>query len=145
MIPKPPAVAGACLIAALLADFYITIRIIPHPFDIAGIPVFLAGGLLMAWTVRTFKAHSTTYKVGKKPSRLVTEGPMRHSRNPIYLGFTLMLLGIGLLVGSPWMLAAPAAFFLVMNFVQVPEEEKALSRQFGTKYTNFRKRTRRWV
>jgi protein-S-isoprenylcysteine O-methyltransferase Ste14 len=75
---------------------------------------------------------------------LVLTGPYRFSRNPMYLGDLLILMGWALYVSNAVALAAPLLFVLYMDLFQIPAEERALSDTFGERYTEFRTRVRRW-
>jgi protein-S-isoprenylcysteine O-methyltransferase Ste14 len=87
----------------------------------------------------------TTIKPYETSSALVTGGPYRFSRNPIYLGMVLFLVGLNLGLGS-WspLLAIPAfAFIIERRFIRA--EEAALLRRFGDEYETYRRRVRRWI
>ena len=80
---------------------------------------------------------------GNQP--LITASVYRFTRNPIYLGFLLMLAGIPLNAGSYWgIFLAPIMVFLFNRLVIVPEE-KVLEQRFGAEYSDYRARVRRWV
>lgn len=78
-------------------------------------------------------------------ARLVTSGPYRLTRNPMYLGLVVLSLGIAVWVGAWPMLAAPIAVFATANFVHIPFEEAKMRRQFGDTYDAYTRRVRRWV
>jgi protein-S-isoprenylcysteine O-methyltransferase Ste14 len=76
---------------------------------------------------------------------IVTEGPFRFTRNPLYLGFTLFYTGVTLLVNSLWMvLLLPFVLFL-MTFSVIEREERYLERKFGEQYLAYKRRVRRWL
>jgi len=76
---------------------------------------------------------------------LITDGIYRHTRNPMYLGVTLILAGVALWFGTvPFVLAA-AAFYLVIELVFCPFEETKLAAAFGDAYATYCKNVRRWV
>ncbi len=76
---------------------------------------------------------------------IVTEGPFRFTRNPLYLGFTLAYVGVTLLVNSLWMvLLLPFVLFL-MTFGVIEREERYLERKFGEQYLAYKRRVRRWL
>ncbi|MCE3289332.1 MAG: hypothetical protein K0R83_1344, partial [Caulobacter sp.] len=79
------------------------------------------------------------------PDVLVTGGPFRFTRNPMYLGFLLLLAGVALGLGaaSPWIV--PVVFWLLADRWYIPFEERAMRRTFGEAYEAYARRVRRWV
>lgn len=143
---KPPHFFILYLFVPFAAQhFFPFARIIVTPYNLAGVIIAVMGIILMAWALRLFKKKGTTHKVSEKPRSLVTTGPFSFSRNPIYLGFVLMLLGAAVYVGTAVMFLGPIAFFLTMNSYQIPKEEKTLEQIFGKNYAGYKKRARRWV
>lgn len=80
-----------------------------------------------------------------KASRLVTDGVFRISRNPMYLGLVLLLIGWAVWLGSasPWLV--PPLFVTVITVVQIIPEERALGQRFGDQYRTYQQRVARWV
>jgi len=78
-------------------------------------------------------------------SSLVTGGIYRRTRNPMYLGFALALLGWGIFLSNPASLAVLFAFVGYMNRFQIVPEERALESLFGEAFTAYRSRVRRWL
>jgi len=77
--------------------------------------------------------------------KLVTSGPYRFTRNPMYLGLVIVTLGIAVWVGAWPMFIAPIAIFATINWVHIPFEEAKMHRQFGATYDGYVGRVRRWV
>ena len=77
--------------------------------------------------------------------KLVTSGPFRLTRNPMYLGLVLVTLGIALWVGAWPVLLAPIAIFATANWVHIPFEEEKMRRQFGASFDAYASNTRRWI
>jgi len=75
----------------------------------------------------------------------VRAGPYRFSRNPIYLAFSLLHLGIAIWVNSLWLVATLVASVAVIAWVVIPREEQYLERRFGAEYVEYKKSVRRWV
>lgn len=110
-----------------------------------GTLVLIAGLALAGWGRLTFaKAGAEIRPASPKNSHLVTNGPFRFTRNPMYLGIFVMTIGLMLIIGTPTMLLAPIAFFLWVNFISIPFEEAKMERQFGEAYRNYQRRVRRW-
>jgi protein-S-isoprenylcysteine O-methyltransferase Ste14 len=80
-----------------------------------------------------------------KASRLVTGGIYQVSRNPMYLGFAILLLAWAVYLASPWMLLGVPAFMLYIRRFQIAPEERALSALFGSEFADYCARVRRWL
>ncbi|WP_034474459.1 methyltransferase family protein [Aestuariibacter salexigens] len=106
-----------------------------------------AGFAIAVWGVVEFRRASTTVdptKVGKV-SKLVTSGPFRFTRNPMYVGMTLCLLGIQLGWGAwPSLLLAPLFIAYITRFQIIPEE-RAITDIFGVSFIQYCQRVRRWL
>lgn len=77
--------------------------------------------------------------------KLVTSGPFRFTRNPMYLGLVLVTLGIAFWVGAWPMFLAPIATFATANWVHVPFEEAKMRKQFGEAFDAYVRTVRRWI
>ena len=110
------------------------------------IMVAMAGLALSVWGERTFAAEGTEIMPASASNKkLVTRGPFRFTRNPMYLGLISMTLGIALYAGTLPYFAVPVLVFLLCNFVFIPFEEAKMQRQFDDLYTDYRARVRRWL
>ena len=92
-----------------------------------------------------FRKSGTPVRPGDEPTKLVTSGPYRITRNPMYLGLELALFGAFFLAKSPFFLVPPIVFFLFINFVQIPFEENLITERFGRSYEEYCRRVRRWL
>jgi len=114
---------------------------------LVGIAVCLAGLAIILAGVRSFARAKTTVDPlhPDKAESLVTGGIYRVTRNPMYLGMVLILAGwtvwLGTLLGLIWM----ALFFLSMDRLQIPPEERALRAKFGETFDAYCRRTPRWL
>jgi len=116
----------------------------PHHVAI-GVAIFFAGGIPPLWAYRDFRRAGTEIDPTSEANRaLVTTGPYRLTRNPMYLGLVIIALGMAIWTGWPPMLAAPILVFLTTNFVHIPFEEAKMRRQFGAAYDAYAGRVRRW-
>ena len=105
-----------------------------------------AGIWLNLWTDRIFKTKNVDVKPLAPVNRtLVTGGPFRFTRNPMYLGMLCILLGTAVCLVSPMLCAAAIAFFVVIDRTFIAFEEGKLHRQFGIGYDAFANRVRRWI
>jgi protein-S-isoprenylcysteine O-methyltransferase Ste14 len=116
------------------------------PLPSLGILLIVLGVIAPVWAIRKFRREGTEVSPTSPTNRqLVTVGPYRLTRNPMYLGLVVITFGIALWVGSWPMLAAPVAVFATANFVHIPHEEAKMRRQFGAAYDAYVQRVRRWV
>ncbi len=105
----------------------------------------VAGVLFMLWARLLFTSRKTTLFVGRASSDLVRDGPFLFSRNPMYVGVLVSLLGVALWVGTAPMYLALLFTFLVFNFFHIPREEQMLRESFGERYLAYSKEVRRWL
>ena len=142
----PPILAALYLLTALgLHYLFPHTRIIPSSYRFLGIGIPGTGIFLTGWAFRLCKKKGTTRNPYGTPTAVVATGPFRFSRNPMYLGVSLVLLGVAIFVGTFPVFLAPLAFFLTMNAVFIPREEKTLERIFGREYLDYKDRVRRWL
>jgi protein-S-isoprenylcysteine O-methyltransferase Ste14 len=109
----------------------------------AGGLIFAAGTWLMMQTWRLMKRRGTTHQFDTT-ARLIEDDVFRWSRNPMYLGMTLMLAGAALALRNLAALAAPLYFFITIDRVFVPFEERKLEKEIGAAYLTYKTKVRRW-
>ena len=119
--------------------------IVPPPWHWSGAVLIALGVWLLLAASGQFRRVETNINTFRDPNVLVADGLFRFTRNPMYLGFTLTLLGAAILSNALSALAAPLFFFAVANLWYVPFEERAAAAQFGDAYAVYRKRVRRWL
>ena len=110
--------------------------------------VLVACGLAIgALALLRFRAARTTPDPIKidAASTLVTDGIYARSRNPMYLGLTVMLAGWAVFLAAPYAAIGPAAFVLYLSQYQIIPEERMLARKFGAAYQGYQARVRRWL
>lgn len=142
----PPLWAGIYLVLALLLHyFWLKNGGVRLAVPILGFLCLLAGFGIIIWAWKLFHAKGTSVHPFEESSHLVVEGPYQFTRNPMYLGVTLILSGIAFFAGTPPAFLAPAGFFLTVNFLFVPYEEKKMTRIFGRACLEYQSRVRRWI
>ena len=111
--------------------------------------VFLmAGGFALAFTgLRTLIGNHTTPSPMKidRAKKLVTSGLYQFSRNPMYLGMVIFLIGWTVLLGNLWLLAGPIGFVIYIQRFQITPEERMMTTKFGADYAAYKNRVRRWI
>ena len=106
----------------------------------------LGVGLLIAFTaLGLFKRSSTTTVPFETPTQLVVRGPYRFSRNPMYLGLSLLYVGVAATQGLLWPLFPLPLVIVYVNRVVIPVEERRLQEVFGAEYDQYRAKVRRWL
>jgi len=149
MKPKkivPPIYFFCCILLAVVLHFIIPIKqITPPGLNFVGILLFLGGMGLVFWTVSFFKKHDTPLRPGEPSTTFITDGPFKFSRNPIYLGGTIALIGISIFLGSLITFVAPLFFFLTIRMRFIPYEETLMEQTFGEEYLQYKSRVRRWI
>ena len=118
---------------------------VTHEIGVLALGLALPGVVLIGATVFTLWRHHTTVLPHRAATELVTSGPFRMSRNPIYLGFTLLHLACGLSLGSTGMLLMLLPVLYVMNTHVIAEEEAFHRRKFDTQWETYSQRVRRWI
>ena len=146
--PWPPVIyAVAWIIAyAIELKFHSPSRFyIGTAGQIAGWSFIATAIFLDIWAMKTLHDRETTVMPNRSASHLVTCGPYRFTRNPIYLGYTLTTLGVGLILGSIWFGAAAVVAALVTQYLAIRREEFHLLSRFGFEFERYCHATRRWI
>ncbi len=143
----PPMVALVLVGAGIGVHLAVPIRLLPSGWVplATGLPVIALGALLAAAALRRFHQADTDDRFARPTSVIVQEGPYRLSRNPMYLGLTIVVAGIALAVNSGWLVAALPVLILWLQFGVIHREERCLARRFGDEYLAYRSRVGRWI
>jgi protein-S-isoprenylcysteine O-methyltransferase Ste14 len=114
---------------------------------VAFVVIALAGGATALAGDLEFRRARTTINPFKpqNSTTLVTSGIYGFTRNPMYVGLTLVLLGWAVFLCSAWALPGPVVFVLYITRFQIVPEERVLSAKFGEAYTAYTERVRRWL
>jgi len=110
-----------------------------------GVALMVAGGALARSFFRAFAHAGTPVSPYSTPTKLVTTGAYRLSRNPGYLGMALAYAGIAVVAGALWALAPLVVVLALIDRGVIVREERFLERNFGEDYLRYRRRTRRWL
>ena len=130
---------------ALLWAFLPLAEFMAYPFNLFGLPFIVVGIGIAISGSKAFEKAGTNIETFKKPDVLVTDGLFKISRNPMYLGFVLALLGIALVLGNLSSLLIVVAFFVITDRWYIAFEEDLMTKQFGDRYVEYSTRTRRWL
>jgi protein-S-isoprenylcysteine O-methyltransferase Ste14 len=133
-------VLSAWLIHSLLGP-WLTILSMP----VLGGTLVVLGFSFMMWARILFTFRQTTLFVGQPSSQLVCDGPFRFSRNPMYVGVVVSLVGLALWVGTWPFYLAVLVTVLILNYLHIPREERLLHEVFGEQYRVYCMEVRRWL
>jgi protein-S-isoprenylcysteine O-methyltransferase Ste14 len=144
--PPPPLLFLGCLAAGWGLG-----RIHPLHLDLPRVLRLGLGALLVllavslaGWGLWTFWRHQTTPEPNGVASALLTSGPFRWTRNPLYLGLATLLAGLAFILDSAWTLGLVLVLVLLLDRLVIVREEARLGAQFGEPYLAYRRRIRRW-
>lgn len=147
LIAPPPVLYIGALLLGVVIHVLSPISIFsatPAHEILAGFLLVLSGAFAR-WAFLTMRRLGTTANPKKLSEALVTDGPFRISRNPIYVAMTGLYLGLAFLVNSAWPLILLAPLLIVMQWGVILREERYLSGEFGSEYTAYSSRVRRWL
>lgn len=145
LLPPPLLYLGAFLLAWLLKQGW------PLPFPDGawnrwlGFPLLAAGLVFNAWGAWTMLRARTPINPYRPVTSLLTNGPFRISRNPLYVGLDLVYLGVALVTENLWTLLFLAPLLVVLHHGVVRREERHLEARFGDEYRHYRREVRRYL
>ena len=142
---KPPIHFFICIAIILSIYFFLPhYSAITPPYNWFGILFLCLGAYLNIGAERIMKQHGTPHKF-EKSVRVVQEGVFTISRNPMYLGMTLILIGFALISKNVATFISPLGFFLSMNILFIPYEERKMTQELGEDYVHYKQKVRRWL
>ncbi|MCF6320689.1 MAG: isoprenylcysteine carboxylmethyltransferase family protein [Rhizobiaceae bacterium] len=148
-IPWPPLLYLTAIIAAYFLGTIYPLPWLPASVSESlfalGIVLIVGGFTLDIYAIRALMKHKTTVMPTKGADKLVSSGPFALSRNPIYLGNTILTFGLGIAFANPWFFIAAIAAALATNYLQIIPEEKHLEYRFGKQWRTYSKKVRRWI
>jgi protein-S-isoprenylcysteine O-methyltransferase Ste14 len=142
----PPTYFYICVVISVVLHFVLPItHIIEYPFNWLCFLFFLVGGILNIWTDQIFEKNKTTVKPDEKPTLLIQSGPFKISRNPMYLGMAIILVGVGFVLGSVSSFVGVIIFIITVDMRFINQEENILKEQFGDEFESYKKKVRKWI
>lgn len=145
-IVRPPFVYLGAIAVGLLLHFGWPVPLVSPAVGVplGAIAVIVAVALFLS-AVRTLRSAGTPVPGNRPTTTIVCTGPYRYSRNPIYLSFSLLQLGIAFWVSSPWLLITLIPAVALMSFVVIPREERYLETRFPSDFLPYKASVRRWL
>lgn len=133
------------ILTLILGKFFPGAQLISAPFTYIFGAILIVGGLGLSMAILAFmiKRGGST-DVVKTSRLLITDKYFRLSRNPLYLVELAIVVGVAVLAGSATAFVGPVMYFVALNFIVIPHEERELEKVFGQSYARYKKSTRRW-
>ena len=147
VIVRPPLAWSIAVIAGLALNWLLPLPFLPVdlPAGWLGAIVFVLALALVAWAIVTITRAGSNVPTNLPTTTIVASGPYRFTRNPIYLGMFLGLIGLAIAFDNLWLLMMLVPFALVIRYGVVAREETYLERKFGDVYRRYHTRVRRWL
>jgi protein-S-isoprenylcysteine O-methyltransferase Ste14 len=147
VIPWPPILFLGALALAYLLSRELPL-LLPGPFALfvpVGWLLVVASLGFMLWAFLAFRQHQTSVLPNRRADSLITAAPFNISRNPIYLSEAVLLFGLGLVNASLWYVLVIAPFMLAVSRMAIIREEAHLAARFGSEWSAYAARVRRWL
>ncbi len=142
----PPTLMLVCLVLMAVSHWAFPIQtFFPVPFNFLGIVPLVLGVFISVSADRQFAKVRTNVKTFDEPGQLVTNGWFRYSRNPMYLGFVLILAGVWIMLGSASPLLEVLIFVAIADRWYIRYEEQKMTVKFGQAYEDYKHQVRRWI
>ncbi|HJT54985.1 MAG TPA: isoprenylcysteine carboxylmethyltransferase family protein [Ktedonobacteraceae bacterium] len=146
VIAPPPLIYAGPLAVALLLNLKFPMRFLPRKAaPILGLTLIAVSLTLVSRAFQRMTRAGTNVNPTEPTTILITEGPFKYTRNPLYLSLTLFYAGIAALVNTLWAMLLLPIILLVMNRGVVAREERYLECKFGEQYIQYKARVRRWI
>ena len=142
---KPPMIYFLSIVSGLIIQWLLPIKLLPTITVLLGLFLIPVALTLLIWGDRLFKAADTAVNHDIPPTTLITTGIYQYTRNPMYLGFTLLQIGIALALNNFWLLCTLLPTLVIMTYTVIHREEAFLEAEFGKAYLDYKAQVRRWL
>lgn len=143
---RPPVVVLASLLSGAVLTVAWPLPFLPRLLRLPGGGLLVAmAAALFSYSIRQFRTAGTPVPGNRPTTAIVRTGPYRFSRNPIYLAFFALHLGLTIWVDSLWLVVTLIATVAIIAVVVVPREERYLTERFGAEYLEYKASVRRWL
>jgi protein-S-isoprenylcysteine O-methyltransferase Ste14 len=145
-VVRPPLVVLASLLSGAVLTVAWPLSFVPHVVRLpVGCLLVAMAAALFSYSIKQFRMAGTPVPGNKPTTAIVRAGPYRFSRNPIYLAFFALHLGLAIWANSLWLMATLSAIVAIIAVVVVPREERYLTGRFGAEYLEYKASVRRWL
>lgn len=141
----PPTLILYCLLAMIALSIFVSqYNYMKFPFNMGGLLIAFSGLMLMRKAKSLFSKHATTLKI-RESSHLINESVFSITRNPMYMGMSILIFGFSIVSMNVIALCLPFVFLLLIRILFIRKEEKLMCDVFGEEYLDYKKSVRRWI
>ena len=148
VIAPPPLLTVISIGMGIAIEYFKPLPLVPglgHVRIAAAAALVLIAVVCVASAIRQFMRHNEHPSPYKPTGTIMDSGIYSRTRNPIYVGFLIIVLAVAVAMNSAWLLLSFVVLALVLHFGVVKPEERYLSAKFGSTYDDYRRRVRRWI
>ena len=142
---RPPIIFLAAILLGIALNQAWSLPFIPSTLRWLGSVVSLCAVLLFFLSLREFRAAGTSVRGTERTTAIVRTGPYRFSRNPIYVSFIMLVLGLSFWLNDLWLLVTLIPAIGSIAVLVIPREERFLERNFQEQYLAYKATVRRWL
>ena len=144
--PTPVLICSVLIFFQIIGlDYLIVLSLNNGASSLIGLSALLMGVIIILFSVLEFKRNKTTISPFKSSSVLITNKLYSYTRNPMYLGMLIILLGNGLILSNLGTIFIAFLFIPIMNMRVIKYEEIMLDIEFTERYKSYKQRVRRWL
>lgn len=144
--PIPPVILLLTILCGIGLHYWMPLaKVLGESWDKVGVSLIVLGILVVIGPATAFRRAATTIKPFHDSSALVVSGLYRYTRNPMYVGMVIVLIGVAVLLGDLSPFIMPFVFVPVLTVRVIRHEEQMLEECFGDDYREFMKTVRRWI
>ncbi len=140
----PVLIAYSIFIMIALYSFAPRFNLIKFPYNLIGILIAFSGFVLMGKARDLFKKHQTTLQI-EKSNHMIDECVFSKTRNPMYIGMLILILGFSIFSTNILALFLPLFFLVIVRLIFIKKEEQLMFETFGKDYLEYKKKVRRWI
>ncbi len=146
IIAPPPLIYLASLALGLILEWIRPTRLFARPLAVSlGTLLVLVGAAGVAWGIRAIRRGGTPVDPYKPTTAIVSDGPYRFSRNPLYAATTMIYVGLAVAINTLWPLFLLPALIAILHVGVIAREERYLEQKFGEDYLRYKRSVRRWL
>ena len=142
---RPPMIFLAAILLGMTLNWFWPISFGLSKFRLLGAVLMTGAVLVFVPSLRAFRRAGTPVRGSQRSTAVVRSGPYRFSRNPIYVSFVLLVLGLSFSLDNSWLLITLLPAISIISFVVIPREERFLERIFPEPYSEYKATVRRWL